>query len=288
MEEPSAAYRAALGRLEAAAPGTRRAEVDALIAHAETDPDRRQPVTDAVCSWLRTAPVDAAAAEERHAVLQPLIDRLRAGGPAPWDGISVDLSGCTLGDADFSGCRLDAAEFADTRFHGTAVFAGAAFADAAFQRAVFYGDAVFTGARFGGDAEFGRARFRPAGGLHRRGVLRDGLVRPGRRHLVGRRRGLGDGRGDRSGAVGGAERGRPELARRGAHRGLPGLGGGRRRRPVPRRRVVPRRPLRRPRLVPLRPLRRGGDVRRCAVRRARPPRPARGRPHRGALGRRHR
>ncbi|URN00714.1 pentapeptide repeat-containing protein [Actinomadura madurae] len=160
MEEPSAAYRAALGRLEAAAPGTRRAEVDALIAHAETDPDRRQPVTDAVCSWLRTAPVDAAAAGERHAVLQPLIDRLRAGGPAPWDGISVDLSGCTLGDADFSGCRLDAAEFADTRFHGTAVFAGAAFADAAFQRAVFYGDAVFTGARFGGDAEFGRARFR--------------------------------------------------------------------------------------------------------------------------------
>lgn len=72
----------------------------------------------------------------------------------------MDLSGCTLGDADFSGCRLDAAEFADTRFHGTAVFAGAAFADAAFQRAVFYGDAVFTGARFGGDAEFGRARFR--------------------------------------------------------------------------------------------------------------------------------
>jgi uncharacterized protein YjbI with pentapeptide repeats len=161
VEETSTAFRAAADRLEAAAPGTRRAAVEALIALAASDPGLRQSVTDAICSWLRT-PAEADD-EERRAALRLLTDRLRGGaeGGSPWDDISVDLSGSTLGDADFGGCRLDGAEFADTRFHGTTVFDGATFGDgAAFQRAVFHGDAGFTGARFDGDAEFGRTRFR--------------------------------------------------------------------------------------------------------------------------------
>lgn len=160
------AYQAASDRLAAAAPGTRLAAVDALIALAVADPELRQPVTDPICGWLRTpAELDNIAAEERRAALRSLTDRLRGDSTteqaSPWDDITVDLSGATLIDADFSGCRLGGAGFADTRFHGTTVFDGATFEDdVAFQRAVFHGDAIFTGARFEGDAGFGRARIR--------------------------------------------------------------------------------------------------------------------------------
>lgn len=166
MDETSTVYEAAADRLVTAAPGTRRPAVDALIALAAADPELRQPVTDTICSWLRT-PVEpeGGAAQERGAALRSLADRLRVGGApeeaAPWDGVTVDLSGATLVDVDFSGCRLDGADFADTRFHGATVFDGATFDDdVAFQRAVFHGDAGFAGVRFDGDAEFGRARFR--------------------------------------------------------------------------------------------------------------------------------
>lgn len=161
MDETSTVYQAAADRLATAGPGARQAAVEDLIGLAVADPELRQPVTDAICAWLVGA-VEAGDGE-RRAVLRSLADRLRAGGTAgeAWDGIGVDLSGATLVDADFSGCRLDGARFADTRFHGTTVFDGAAFGDdVAFQRAVFHGDAAFAGVRFDGDAEFGRARFR--------------------------------------------------------------------------------------------------------------------------------
>jgi uncharacterized protein YjbI with pentapeptide repeats len=161
MDETSTAYREASDRFEGAAPGTRSAAGQALIALAVADPQARQPVTDTICSWLcgLDDPQDDAEAGERHAVLRLLLDRLR--GDSPWEEISVDLAGATLVDADFSGCRLKGAEFADTRFHGTTVFDGAAFdSDVSLQRAVFHGDAFFKGVRFGDDAAFGRARFR--------------------------------------------------------------------------------------------------------------------------------
>jgi uncharacterized protein YjbI with pentapeptide repeats len=166
VEETSTALRAAADRLATAAPGARRAAVEDLIALATADPAWRQPVTDTICSWLCTPPEPGdVATADRRAALQLLTDRLRVGGTtgevSPWDGISVDLSGATLPYPDFSGCRLDGAAFADTRFYGTAVFAGAVFDDdVTFQRAVFHGDASFTGVRFDGDAAFGRARFR--------------------------------------------------------------------------------------------------------------------------------
>lgn len=161
MDDTSTAFEAAADRLATAAPGTRSAAVDGLIALADADPESRQPVTDAICEWLRT-PAGPDGAQERSAALRSLAGRLRVGGTAsPWDGISVDLDGATLVDADFRGCRLDGAGFADTRFHGTTVFDGATFEDdVTFQRAVFHGDAAFTGARFEGDAWFGRVRVR--------------------------------------------------------------------------------------------------------------------------------
>ncbi|MFD0687291.1 pentapeptide repeat-containing protein [Actinomadura fibrosa] len=150
-------------RLATAAPGARDAAAEALSAEAASDPRRRQPVVDAICSWLRApSGTDDATTAERRAVLRSLTERLRTGGATPpWDDISVDLSGATLHDADFSSCLLTDPAFADTRFHGTTTFDGARFdGGAAFQRAVFYGDAVLTGVRFADDAEFGRTRFR--------------------------------------------------------------------------------------------------------------------------------
>jgi uncharacterized protein YjbI with pentapeptide repeats len=143
---------AATARLIDAAPGTRLAALEDLIALGVADTDARQPVTDAVCEWLRT-PGEAG---ERRAALRLLTDHLRG-----WDRVFVDLSGATLFDADFHGCRLDDPDFADTRFHGTTTFDRVVVDnEAAFYRAVFYGDASFVDARFNGDAEFGRARFR--------------------------------------------------------------------------------------------------------------------------------
>ncbi|WP_238010422.1 pentapeptide repeat-containing protein [Dactylosporangium sp. AC04546] len=120
-----------------------------LVEQAEADPARRQSAADAVCA----AGPDA---------LPLLTARLRAG----WEGISVDLSGATLVDADFSGCHLAAAAFADTRFHGTTRFDHATFdGGATFQRALFTGDASFVGVRFDGYAAFGRTRFRGRAGF---------------------------------------------------------------------------------------------------------------------------
>jgi len=148
VDETSTAYRAAADRFASDPRGAA-----ALVALATADPDLRQPVTDTICEWLRTADDAEASAE----VLRTLADLLRADGD---ETVAVDLTGATLPDIDFSGCRLDV-DFADTRFHGTATFDGATFEEiAAFQRAVFHGDASFAGARFEGDAEFGRVRFR--------------------------------------------------------------------------------------------------------------------------------
>ncbi|MFI7026326.1 pentapeptide repeat-containing protein [Micromonospora sp. NPDC049900] len=166
MDDTSTAYREAVRRLTTTAPGARFAAAQALVALGATDPARRQPITDAICAWLRTAPApDGHDAEERRTALRLLTDRLRGSGPAPrtppWDGISVDLSGATLHDADFRACRLWAARFADTRFAGVTAFEGAAVdTDVSFARAVFADDTTFTGLRVGGDAAFGRTRFR--------------------------------------------------------------------------------------------------------------------------------
>lgn len=155
MDETSTEFRAAVARLADAAPALRLAAVEGLIALGVTDPDARQPVTNAVCAWLRTA-ATASETGDRRAALRLLTHHLRT-----WDGVFVDLSGATLFDADFHGCRLDDPNFADTRFHGTTRFDRAVVDnEAAFHRAVFHGDASFVGARFTGDAEFGRARFR--------------------------------------------------------------------------------------------------------------------------------
>ncbi|TDC39690.1 hypothetical protein E1166_16200 [Micromonospora sp. KC213] len=161
VDQTSTAYEAAADRLATAAPGTAQVAAADLIRLAVADGELRQPVTDTICQWLRgPAGSSGVAVEERRVVLGSLTDRLRA-QEAPWQGVSVDLSGTTLVDADFSGCRLGGAVFADTRFHGTTVFDGVTFEDEVmFQRAVFYDDASFTEVRFGGDAEFGRVRFR--------------------------------------------------------------------------------------------------------------------------------
>jgi uncharacterized protein YjbI with pentapeptide repeats len=161
VDDTSTAYQAAADRLAAAAPGMAHVAVAELLALAVADPELRQPVTDSICEWLcGPAGSGGVTVEERRAVLGSLTDRLRV-REAPWQDVSVDLSGATLVDADFSGCRLDGAAFADTRFQGTAVFDGVTFDDdVMFQRAVFYGDVSFTEARFEGDAEFGRVRFR--------------------------------------------------------------------------------------------------------------------------------
>lgn len=101
-------------------------------------------------------------ADVRREALRVLESRLRpgvSGGMEFWEGMSVDLSGAVLVDADFSGCRLTAGRFADTRFQGDASFEGARFGDALFWRALFEGDAGFAGVRFDGDAAFGRVRF---------------------------------------------------------------------------------------------------------------------------------
>ena len=117
------------------------------------DPTVNQQAVDAMCLLLRTQPqaTDIQRTLQRH---------LRPGEAEYWEGMSVDLSGATLVDADFSGCHLSAARFADTRFQGETSFAGAQFEDVPlFWRALFEGDATFAGARFADGAAFGRARF---------------------------------------------------------------------------------------------------------------------------------
>jgi uncharacterized protein YjbI with pentapeptide repeats len=173
VDETSAEFSAVVAGLVDAAPAERLAAVESVFASAVADPDARQPVTDAVCAWLRS-PVGADEAGARRAVLRLLSSHLRA-----WDGVFVDLSGATLFDADFSRCRLDNPDFADTRFHGTTRFDHAVVDhEAAFYRAVFHDDASFVGARFTGNAEFGRARFR--GRADFTGAVFDGMAWFGR------------------------------------------------------------------------------------------------------------
>ncbi|HTJ31925.1 MAG TPA: pentapeptide repeat-containing protein [Dactylosporangium sp.] len=153
-ETITSAFRAAAGRMTAARSMVeRRAALHAVTALAAAHPELRQPAADELCAWLRTS----GEADEADAGLRR--EALR--GIAGWDGVSVDLSGATLVDADLGGCQLAAARFADTRFHGVTSFAGARFGDGAeFQRAVFHGDVTFAGARFEAEAVFGRTRFR--------------------------------------------------------------------------------------------------------------------------------
>ncbi|WP_035844752.1 pentapeptide repeat-containing protein [Kitasatospora azatica] len=160
----STAHRDAADCLGVADAALQLATLWELEALAVARPAQRQPVVDAVCSFLRT-PANPADTDVRGEALRMLARHLRhtsTGEGEFWDGMSVDLSGATLVDADFSGCRLTVGRFADTRFQGEVSFAAARFEEALFWRALFQGDAGFTGVRIDGSAAFGRTRFHGA------------------------------------------------------------------------------------------------------------------------------
>ncbi|MER6559594.1 pentapeptide repeat-containing protein [Streptomyces sp. NPDC001027] len=156
------------GQLADPDPEVRLAGLRILGELGDAEPQLRQRVVDAVCSYLRTplafgvtadvfalTPSQFAEARTRRAAQRLLADRTRPRADRqPWEDMRLRLSGATLIDFDVSGCRLAHADFTGTQFHGSTTFAGASFGDASFSlphvregRASFHGPADFSGAR---------------------------------------------------------------------------------------------------------------------------------------------
>jgi hypothetical protein len=165
-------YSQALDRLGDPRPPMRVGALRTLEVLADTNPDYRQPVADVICGYLRMPGGDDGV---RQLAAGILAGHLRRGGqPAQrfWPGISLDLTGATLVDADFSDCRIDGdLSLVHAVFHGPARLRGitvggavslsrAIFHDHAWiERATLCGPFRADGAAFRADAWFGAATF---------------------------------------------------------------------------------------------------------------------------------
>jgi uncharacterized protein YjbI with pentapeptide repeats len=166
----------------------------ALERLAQDNPGHRQTIVNVLCAYLRMPYTPLIAAEDpttqinvikspangsdisgeaqvRLTAQRVLTDHLRYVRPgatreaAPhlpqfWDGVSLDLAGAVLIDADFSDCRIVDAKFNEAVFIGVATFNGAVIAgNANFYRATFAGQAHWKCVAFGLQANFNEAMF---------------------------------------------------------------------------------------------------------------------------------
>lgn len=152
------------------------------LATDTDDVELRQSCVDVLCAYMRMPPrtrpgtiadasnggqIPITAADEGDRQVRDSVQRLIAGHlqrgneRSRWTGVSVDLRGAHLVDADFSGAVFDGlAHFDEAVFLGTQSFEGAEFrAEASFAGAVFHGPGLFHSANFAADASFRRARF---------------------------------------------------------------------------------------------------------------------------------
>jgi len=152
------------------------------LATDTDDVELRQSCVDVLCAYLRMpprtrpgtvgdastgGPVPTTIADEGDRQVRDSIQRLIAGHlqrgneRSRWTGVSVDLRGAQLVNADFNGAVFDGlAHFDEAVFLETQSFEGAEFrAEASFVGAVFRGPGRFHSASFAADASFRRARF---------------------------------------------------------------------------------------------------------------------------------
>jgi len=160
-------YTKAADQLGADKAPVRLAGMYALERLAQSTSSQRQTVVNLLCAYLRM-PFDALREDpdevweqERQVRLTAqriLTKHLRAGEDF-WPGISIDLTGATLINADFAGCRADRLRHDEVLFSGPADFAGARPGIATFEGARFTDHAVFHSAEFAGWTSFAGASF---------------------------------------------------------------------------------------------------------------------------------
>lgn len=168
------------------------------------DPDQREAIVKVLCAYLRM-PYQAIGAdprpdteesakahhrnrreehEVRRAVERLLGAHLRPGSNAEpvaayWSGVSLDLAGATLVEADWADCTFPApVDFRDSvfltggsfdrcRFTDTATFSGAVFENSVnFEESKFESGALFDRAKFDANAYFGGVEFHNGSWFH--------------------------------------------------------------------------------------------------------------------------